>query len=84
MATIKYGIDLGTTNSSIATIADSEPSVFKTDAKEEVMPSCVSFSRNKTQRVGLQALNDYEAEKKSAVLSWKKKKRNPKGLRFLQ
>lgn len=38
------------------------------------MPSCVSFSRNKTQRVGLQALNDYEAEKKSAVLSWKKKK----------
>lgn len=76
MATIKYGIDLGTTNSSIATIADSEPSVFKTDAKEEVMPSCVSFSRNKTQRVGLQALNDYEAEKKSAVLSWKKKKSN--------
>ena len=76
MPKIKYGIDLGTTNSSIATISDNNPKIFITDTKESVMPSCVSFSRNKTVRVGVQALNDYQSEKKTAVMSWKSGKSN--------
>lgn len=76
MPKIKYGIDLGTTNSSIATISDNNPKIFKTDTKESVMPSCVSFSRSKTVRVGVQALNDYQSEKKNAVMSWKSGKSN--------
>ena len=76
MAKIRYGIDLGTTNSSIATIRDSSPLIFKTDTNENVMPSCVSFSKSKTVRVGVQALNDYQSEKKTAVMSWKSGKSN--------
>ena len=76
MPKIKYGIDLGTTNSSIATISDNNPSIFKTDTNESVMPSCVSFSKSKTVRVGVQALNDYQSEKKTAVMSWKTGKSN--------
>lgn len=76
MSRIKYGIDLGTTNSSIATITDGEPVIFKTDTKSPVMPSCVSFSKRKITKVGTPALNDYYSEKKNATVNWVKTKSN--------
>jgi molecular chaperone DnaK len=42
---IDYGIDLGTTNSSIVTDAKWELRVFKIDVQMDIMPSCVGFNR---------------------------------------
>lgn len=42
---IDYGIDLGTTNSSIARMEQGQPVILRTETLREVMPSCVSFSR---------------------------------------
>lgn len=61
MARIKidYGIDLGTTNSSIARMENGRVVVKKTKNLMETMPSCVYFSQNKKGekaiRVGLRA-----------------------------
>lgn len=76
MAKVKYGIDLGTTNSSIATLKDGNPFIFQSELKEDVIPSCVSFTRGKVVHVGFSALNDYYSEKKSAAQKRKAGKAN--------
>jgi len=61
MARIKidYGIDLGTTNSSIARMENGEAVIKKTKNLMDTLPSCVYFSKNKkgvrAMRVGLKA-----------------------------
>jgi len=44
---ILYGIDLGTTNSSIARIIDGKPKIQKSDVQKDTMPSCVHFKARK-------------------------------------
>lgn len=67
---IDYGIDLGTTNSSICRMEKGNPVLMRTDTLREVMPSCVSFTRRQNIKVGDAAFNDLKQEKLRATHSW--------------
>lgn len=67
---IDYGIDLGTTNSSICRMDQGNPVLLRTDTLREVMPSCVSFTRRQNVKVGDAAFNDLKQEKLRATHSW--------------
>ncbi len=67
MSKINFGIDLGTTNSSIATLKDGVPFIFQSDLREDVIPSCVSFTASRTVNVGTPALNDHASALRAAV-----------------
>ena len=63
---IEYGIDLGTTNSSIATIKNGKIEIIRNPMNQkEVTPSCVYFYRKKTI-VGDKAKNKLDEENKIA------------------
>ena len=68
---IDYGIDLGTTNSSIVRMENGVPVIMRTDTLREVMPSCVSFTRRKSVKVGDAAYNDMKQDKRRATRIWK-------------
>lgn len=83
MAQIKmrYGIDLGTTNSAICRMEQGEPVIKKTDTLKDTMPSCVSFRKNKKTdakviKVGDGAFNDYRSDKEKATKKWSKAEEN--------
>ena len=67
---IDYGIDLGTTNSSICRMEQGIPVLMRTDTLREVMPSCVSFTRRQNIRVGDAAFNDLKQDKRRATRNW--------------
>lgn len=74
MARIKidYGIDLGTTNSSICRMEKGEPKVIRTDLQDKViMPSCVSVNRKGSINVGDSAYNTMKSDKRRATKTWK-------------
>lgn len=81
MARIKidYGIDLGTTNSAICRMEKGEPKIIKSDIHADTMPSKVSFTKNKSLRVGQGAFNDIVQDARRATKSWKKGTRNTYG-----
>lgn len=56
--TIDYGIDLGTTNSSICRMSEGVPTIIRSDNGMETMPSCVSFKKNGTISVGYSAYSE--------------------------
>ena len=60
---MKYGIDLGTTNSAICKIENGEPVIRKTDTLKDTLPSCLSFNKKKVIRVGDSAYNDLRQDK---------------------
>ena len=60
---MKYGIDLGTTNSAICKMENGEPVIKKTDTLKDTLPSCVSFTRRHQIRVGDSAMNDLKQDK---------------------
>ena len=63
---IEYGIDLGTTNSSIATLKNGKIKIIKNSMNySEVTPSCVYFYKNKTD-VGQIAKNKLNRENLNA------------------
>lgn len=68
---IDYGIDLGTTNSSICRMENGEPVILRTDTLREVMPSCVSFTRRQSAKVGDSAYNDMKQDKLRATHTWR-------------
>ena len=72
MARIKidYGIDLGTTNSSICRMEKGEPVVIKTDTLKETLPSCVSVNRRGSLSVGDAAYNTMKSDKRRATKGW--------------
>ena len=47
MSRLKYGIDLGTTNSAIAIIDKGESVIIKSEIQKDTMPSCVGFNKKK-------------------------------------
>ena len=67
---MQYGIDLGTTNSSLCKFENGEQIVIKTDTLKETMPSCVSFTQNRTIKVGDSAYNDLCADRANATKNW--------------
>lgn len=84
---MKYGIDLGTTNSAICKMEHGEPVIKKADDESDIMPSCVSFRKRITKvngvkqettitQVGSQAYNDLRQDKELATKSWTKEKEN--------
>lgn len=68
---IDYGIDLGTTNSAICRMEKGEPVIIKSDTLKDTMPSCVSFNKKKSVRVGDGAYNNMKSDKRRATKSWK-------------
>ncbi len=78
MARIKidYGIDLGTTNSAICRMEKGEPVIIKTDTLKDTMPSCVSFNKKKSVRVGDSAYNNMKQDKRRATKTWYKESSN--------
>ena len=68
---IDYGIDLGTTNSAICRMEKGEPVIIKSDILKDIMPSCVSFNKKKSVRVGEGAYNNMRQDKRCATKSWK-------------
>ena len=67
---MKYGIDLGTTNSAICKMENGEPTIKKTDTLKDTLPSCVSFTRRKVTKVGDSAYNDLRQDKARATKKW--------------
>ena len=66
---MKYGIDLGTTNSAICKMENGEPTIKKTDTLKDTLPSCVSFSRKRITKVGDSAMNDLRQDKARSTKS---------------
>ena len=63
MSRIKYGIDLGTTNSSIAVIEKGESVIVKSELQKDTLPSCVAYSKKKTISAGDRAFNQLQKDK---------------------
>lgn len=78
MARIKidYGIDLGTTNSSICRMEKGEPVVIKTDTLKDTLPSCVSVNKKGGIKVGDGAYNTMKSDKRRATKNWRKEDSN--------
>lgn len=73
---MKYGIDLGTTNSAICKMENGEPTIRKTDNLKDTLPSCVSFTRKRISKVGDSAMNDLRQDKSRATKKWSKDQEN--------
>ena len=69
---MKFGIDLGTTNSAICKMENGEPIVRKSETLKDTLPSCVSFTRKKIVKVGDSAYNDLRSDKARATKKWSK------------
>lgn len=69
---MRYGIDLGTTNSTICRIENGEPVIKKTDTLKDTLPSCVCFTRKKIIRTGDSAYNNLRQDKAKATKTWDK------------
>ncbi len=67
---MKYGIDLGTTNSAICKMENGEPTIKKADDLKDTMASCVSFTRHRVIKVGTSAYNDLRQDKSRATKKW--------------
>src|SRR5213083_1635743 len=55
--TIDFGIDLGTTNSSVAVLKGIATEIIKNNAGSDVTPSAVAIDKRGAVQVGLQAKN---------------------------
>ena len=73
---MRYGIDLGTTNSAICKMENGEPVIRKTDTLKDTLPSCVSYTKKKISRIGDGAYNDLRSDKSRATKSWNRGKEN--------
>lgn len=73
---MKYGIDLGTTNSAICKMENGEPVIKKTDTLKDTLPSCISFTRRQVTKVGDGAYNDLRQDKARATKQWSNDKEN--------
>lgn len=73
---MRFGIDLGTTNSAICKMEGGEPVIKKTDTLKDTLPSCVSFTKKKGIKVGDSAYNDLRQDKSRATKKWAKLNEN--------
>lgn len=73
---MRFGIDLGTTNSAICKMEGGEPVIKKTDTLKDTLPSCVSFTKKKIAKVGDSAYNDLRSDKSRATKKWANDKEN--------
>lgn len=73
---MKYGIDLGTTNSAMCKMENGAPCIRKADTLKDTLPSCVSFTKKKVVKVGDTAYNDLRQDKSKATKKWSKLNEN--------
>ena len=66
MSRIKYGIDLGTTNSAISVIEKGESTIVKNQQNKDTTPSCVQFRKQRIS-VGDRAYNQLNQDKLVAL-----------------
>ena len=69
--TIDFGIDLGTTNSSIAVLRGTETEVIKNNENSELTPSAFGYGKNGNHLVGKHAKNLWIEEHGNAALEFK-------------
>lgn len=69
---MKYGIDLGTTNSAICKMENGEPTIKKTDNLKDTLPSCIAFSKKKVISAGDSAYRKLSSDKAKATKTWNK------------
>lgn len=67
---MEFGIDLGTTNSSICRIVNGKPIIQKIEVTDDTMPSCIFFNKKKNIVVGAAAYRNMQSERKRATLTW--------------
>ena len=67
---VMYGIDLGTTNSSISRMKDGLPKIIKTDTQKDTLPSCIYFNKKKSIQVGDSAYSALKRDKLRAMKDW--------------
>ena len=73
---MKYGIDLGTTNSAICKMENGEPTIKKTDTLKDTLPSCIAFSRHRVISAGDSAYRKLSSDKAKATKTWNKGETN--------
>ena len=73
---IDYGIDLGTTNSSICRMENGIPVMQRIEVTDETMPSCVWFNKRKATIVGAAAYRSMKSDKKKSTLHWRSTESN--------
>ena len=76
MERIKYGIDLGTTNSAITKIEKGESVIIKSDTQSDTTPSCVGYRKKGSVMSGIRAYNTLKADKLKALKSGKSSESN--------
>jgi len=69
--TIDFGIDLGTTNSSIAILRGTETEIIKNNENSELTPSAFGYGKNGNQLVGKHAKNLWIEEHGNAAIEFK-------------
>ncbi|MFI3296655.1 MAG: Hsp70 family protein [bacterium] len=67
---MKYGIDLGTTNSAICKLENGSTIIKKTDTLKDTLPSCVSFTKKRVVKAGDGAMNDLKSDKSRMTKKW--------------
>ena len=67
MSRIKYGIDLGTTNSAIAIIEKGESKIIKNEKSQDITPSCISYNKKKGIIVGITAYNQIGLDRNKSL-----------------
>ena len=74
-ATIDYGIDLGTTNSTIAVVAGTATEIIKNNLESEITPSAIYISREGNLWVGQNARSKMadERDEEDVVLEFKRR-----------
>ncbi|NVN97114.1 Hsp70 family protein [Candidatus Nomurabacteria bacterium] len=73
---IEYGIDLGTTNSSIARMEGGVPVIKKSDTLKDTLPSSVHFTRKQDVLVGDQAVAAMKNDNTRALKKFEKSESN--------
>lgn len=73
---MKYGIDLGTTNSAICRIENGEPTIIRTSRQKDILPSCVAFTKKQTVKVGDGAVDMLANDRRNAAKRGEKETTN--------
>ena len=69
---LAVGIDLGTTNSLVATVVNGSVEVIADEAGEKILPSVVRYKKDGTVAVGSEALKDIAEDPENTIASAKR------------
>lgn len=67
MTKIKFGVDLGTTNSAITKVEKGDVKIVKSELQKDTIPSCIYFNKKKVTTVGDRSYNQLHSERLKAL-----------------